>query len=60
VQVNIDLIDITGRLVLNIYQGMSMTGEQRYFFDSTNMASGTYFIRAQTKAGSVFQKLIIK
>lgn len=59
-QVNIDLIDITGRLVLNIYQGMTMTGEQRYFFDSTNLASGTYMIRAQSKAGSVFQKLIVK
>lgn len=58
--VNIDLIDVTGRLILQIYQGMTATGEQRYFFDSTSLASGTYFIRAQTKAGSVFQKLIVK
>lgn len=59
-QIQIDLFDVTGRLILPVFSGWAMTGEERYFIDAAKLSAGVYIIKAQTKAGTVSQKLVVK
>jgi agmatine/peptidylarginine deiminase len=56
----LDLLDLQGRKVLNIYTGKTYPGENRYYLHASEFSSGIYFIRAKTSFGEAFQKVIIQ
>jgi len=43
----LDVIDIQGRQLAVIYEGVAAIGRQNYLFDARNIASGVLFIRAR-------------
>jgi len=55
----LDLLDLQGRKVLNIFSGKTFSGENRYYFHAAEFSSGIYLIRAKTSFGVTFQKLMI-
>ncbi len=48
-RVNIDVFDIRGRLVKNLYEGLKAKGKHRITWNAKSMPSGLYFI--QVKSG---------
>jgi len=56
----LDLLDLQGRIVQQIYQGMTNSGENRFYINASEFAAGVYLLRANTDVGEAFQKLIIK
>ncbi len=55
--VTIDLLDLTGREISNIYNGKINKGISKYTIAAENRASGTYFIAVKTN-GDVSRKLL--
>lgn len=45
--VQADIFDMTGKLVLNIFNGERGQGKQNMSFNSANLASGVYFLRVK-------------
>jgi agmatine/peptidylarginine deiminase len=56
----LDLVDMQGRLVRNIHAGSTLAGENRYYLDASELAKGIYLIQAQTSFGKAVQKLVVK
>ncbi|MEM7104181.1 MAG: agmatine deiminase family protein [Bacteroidota bacterium] len=56
----IELVDVLGRNIANIHNGLIPEGESTYFINAANYPAGTYFIRLMTAFGSQTQKLIIR
>ncbi|MGB1031075.1 MAG: agmatine deiminase family protein [Flavobacteriales bacterium] len=54
------LRDMLGKTHEEIHRGLINSGDQRFFFDASNYASGIYFVEIQTPSGNLTQKLIIK
>ncbi len=59
-EVAVKLFDISGREVMNIFEGMQEAGEQTVKFNAENLAEGVYFYQLQ--AGSVLKtdKIVVK
>lgn len=57
--INLEVLDITGRLVKQIYQGEISSGEARFYLQPGDLQSGIYLIRVQTHFGDRIQKLIV-
>lgn len=57
--VELSLLDISGRSIQVLHNGMLSSGENRFYLDASQYESGVYFIRAVTNFGSRVQKLII-
>ena len=57
--VELSLLDISGRSIQVLHNGMLSSGENRFYLDASQYESGVYFIRAVTNFGSKVQKLII-
>jgi agmatine deiminase len=53
------LEDVTGRVVMDIYNGQFPMGESKYFFDASTLSSGAYLIRLQTGNTSVSQRIMV-
>jgi len=59
-EANLNLTDVTGRMVLNIFNGYLKRGESKLFFDSSEIPAGSYFLMLKTPTGSATQKLMVK
>ncbi|NND93636.1 MAG: T9SS type A sorting domain-containing protein, partial [Flavobacteriales bacterium] len=60
VMVQIELVDIMGRVVDVIHQGSAARGEQKYFFDASATSPGVYQVRLIVGDRSFSQKLMIR
>ncbi|MCB0424239.1 MAG: T9SS type A sorting domain-containing protein [Mangrovimonas sp.] len=62
-KVSINLYDINGRLVSNLYDGNPSSGNFKYVFERTsvsNLASGVYFLKVKADSQSQTIKLILE
>lgn len=60
-QVNLQLIDMTGREVMNVYSGELAAGQHMMPVNTAELSSGIYFIRLSTAEGrNVTQKLVVE
>lgn len=57
--INLEVLDVTGRLIKQIYQGEISSGEARFYLQPGDLQSGIYLIRVQTRFGDRIQKLIV-
>ncbi|NNF02265.1 MAG: T9SS type A sorting domain-containing protein [Bacteroidia bacterium] len=60
VQFSLDLYDISGRFIKNIFSNMSGTGDQKYFIDASQLSSGVYSLHYRTDSQSEQSKLVIR
>ena len=59
-ELSISVFDITGKLVTKLIDNAEFsTGEYKVTFDASNLASGTYIYKMQTKTQSISKKLIL-
>ncbi len=56
---NVTLHDITGRLVATLANETRSAGEHTFTFDGQGLASGVYFVRANSGAQSATRKLVL-
>ena len=56
----LSLLDIQGRQIKIIYEGIFNKGERNYFVETSNLSAGAYFIVLQTELGKIQEKLMIK
>ncbi len=60
-EVNISIMDISGRIISNIVQGQLAAGQHTFSKDiSTQIPNGMYFISLQTDQGIMTQKFIVQ
>lgn len=57
---SIDLLNINGQTVKNIYQGTLEVQEKNYYFDVSDLAPGLYLVRIQYASHSEVQKLVVE
>jgi hypothetical protein len=55
----INVYDVLGNEILNLYEGRSSTGNNRLSFNAGNLASGIYYYKIQSDYISQTKKLII-
>ncbi len=58
-EVKIDLFDITGKFVKNLFAGVVSEGEKSISLSGDNLPSGVYFIRLVSDQSSMTHKLIL-
>ncbi|MFK7808173.1 MAG: agmatine deiminase family protein [Saprospiraceae bacterium] len=59
-QATIILTDVLGRNVSVLFDGELPVGESKYFFNASDLNSGTYFIELKTEFGSKIQNVVVK
>ncbi len=59
-ELSINLKDVAGRDIMHVFKGLTRFGENRYFFDTTHLASGLYSIQINTLSGSYTKKLMVR
>lgn len=57
--VRIDLVDLLGRVVAEIASGTFPAGKNRFRWDATNLAPGTYVIRSETGDATVTRSVTV-
>ena len=57
---SIELIDITGKVIETIYEGLIPSGESKYFFYASKFSAGTYFIKVKADGFQLQQKVMIR
>lgn len=57
---DMNLYDVHGRLIRNIFTGNAPAGKQNYFINTTDLSSGAYLIRASMGSSSKSQVLIVR
>ena len=60
IKATIQLTDISGKLVENIYKGEILAGENHYFINTKSIEPGAYLIILKTEEKQLFQKLLIQ
>lgn len=58
--ITVVLEDVTGKIIARIFEDKSKQGEQKFFIDTENIASGIYAIRIQSAGFSAVQKLMVR
>jgi hypothetical protein len=58
-KVTIELVDIEGKIISNIYDGMLSDGNHTYRINTTNLSSGTYFIKFTIRDKIKTRKIIV-
>ncbi len=56
----IDLLNINGQVLKNIFSGKLEAREKNYFFDVSDLAPGAYLVRTQYPTHNEVQKLMVK
>jgi agmatine deiminase len=56
----VDVYDVDGRLVKEIFQGEIPSGERNIFMDCSEISAGAYFVRIQSGNNVSAQKLMIR
>jgi PKD repeat protein len=59
-KVNIDLLDITGRKVSSIFNGVQNDNVANYKIEKQNLSQGVYLIKAQVGENTIIKKVIIE
>lgn len=59
-QGQIRILDMLGRDVLTVFRGTIPHGEKKYFFDASQLATGTYVVKVETATSSTSQKFLVK
>lgn len=57
--VNIEMVDITGRVIKNITNNYLSQGEQTFYCDLSSIPNGTYFIKISSDEYFVTEKVIV-
>ena len=57
---SIDLLNINGQVLKNIFSGKLEAREKNYFFDVSDLAPGAYLVRTQYPTHNEVQKLMVK
>ena len=57
---SLSLADMTGRTVMNIFDGKLKNGENKLFLDSWNLSSGAYLLILKSEQGVLSQKLMVR
>ena len=55
---NIDLYDISGQLIKNVYAGKACIGEQQFDVDISNISNGIYFYKVSIGDSELHYKFI--
>ena len=58
--IELDILDLSGRTIQHVFQGKAIAGENRYFIQTKDWASGIYQIRLSSKFGQAVQKLVVQ
>ncbi|MFW5877912.1 MAG: T9SS type A sorting domain-containing protein [bacterium] len=58
-QISIRLYNLSGQLVMTLYQGSRNAGEHNFNFNSSNISPGIYFCSFEGKVGRVNRKVIV-
>lgn len=58
--INLQVVDITGRVVNSLASGMQQAGSHNYQLNTTSLTAGIYFIRLQSGGKTTTQKLIVQ
>lgn len=58
--IRVRMLDISGKVVKEIYHGLATMGENNFFINAQNYAAGVYFIEVIGERGKSVQKLVIK
>jgi hypothetical protein len=58
-QVNIDLIDLTGRMILPVYHAYTQPGEHKISCATGNLNDGVYFLHLQAGTKRLSKKIIV-
>ena len=58
--VSIEISDVLGRKVLNIFNGKLPAGESKHFFQAGLLEPGTYFVTLRCPIGQRVQKLVVQ
>ena len=56
---SIHVYDVAGRLVSTVLQGSRPGGWSSVDINSKNLASGVYFLKMQTNAGTLTRKFVV-
>ena len=57
--IDINIYDINGRLVENLFNGFKSAGSYSFDWDANNIPSGVYFLNMNTNSFSSTQKLML-
>lgn len=58
--VEILLKDLNDRSIIQIFNGLTQKGENRFFFDTSALSAGLYFIQITSPSGSYNNKLLVR
>ncbi len=58
-QVNVQIVDVTGKVVMNINQGARNAGTYNFDLNVADFANGTYFYTLQAGAEKVTKRLVV-
>lgn len=58
---SVDLLDVTGKTIAKLLEGMSQTGRQIYYFDASDFSlqSGVYFIAVRSNEKTFLKKWVL-
>lgn len=59
-RLTIDCVNVLGEKVKSIFDGITRTGENKYFINTENFAAGLYTIRYTTPNGTVTKPLVVR
>ncbi|MFZ9028467.1 MAG: agmatine deiminase family protein [Crocinitomicaceae bacterium] len=57
---SVELLDITGKVVETIHEGVIPSGESKYFFHAAKYSAGTYFVKITADGFQRTKKVMIK
>jgi hypothetical protein len=57
--ISVELIDLSGRKILEIFEGLASSGRQIYKVDK-KLSKGTYFIKFVISGKPAFRNVIVK
>ena len=57
---SIDIVDVTGRLVRNVFSGSLNTGEKYFSVDVRNLSPGIYFLELKSNGLMQTRKLVVR
>ena len=58
-QVEITIVDVTGKKVMDVNTGSYAKGEHSIFFDATNLNNGIYFVNIKGENEVATKRLVI-
>ncbi|MGQ9707198.1 MAG: T9SS type A sorting domain-containing protein [bacterium] len=56
---NIDLYDISGRKISNIYKG-NINGEEVVTYDVSNLSTGLYLVKIYNDKNNIIRKVVVE